>query len=84
MTGSDDSILEVLEESDSALSMKGIEVNSYVLGNTIPYPTIQRRVPKLVEAGLIDQLEEYDKWYLISEDGSAYLEGEHTPPDLED
>jgi predicted transcriptional regulator len=84
MTGSDDSILEVLEETDSGLSMKGIEVNSYLLGSKISYPTIQRRVPKLVEAGLIEQIESYDKWYVITEDGSAYLEGDHTPPDLED
>ena len=84
MTGSDDSILEVLRETGSALSMKGIEVNSYILGSTIPYPTIQRRLPKLVEADLVEQINEYEKWYLITENGSAYLEGDHTPPDIDD
>ena len=84
MTGSDDSILEVLQETDCALSMKGIEVNSELLGSRIPYPTIQRRIPKLVQSGLLKQVDKYGTWYTITEEGSAYLSGDYIPQELDE
>ena len=83
MTKSDDSILEVLDEFSGALSLRGIEVNSELLGRRVPYSTIQDRVPKLISGGLIKTVDEHEQWYLITDEGSAYLDGDHTPPELE-
>lgn len=84
MTKSDDSILELLDDVGYALSLKGIEVNSTIEGNRIPYSTIKRRVPKLVDAKLVRTVDEQERWYLITDNGKAYLEGDHTPPDIDD
>jgi predicted transcriptional regulator len=84
MTKSDDSILEVLNEFNGALSLRGIEVNSELLGRRVPYSTIQDRIPKLIDGELVETVDEHEQWYLITDEGSAYLEGDHTPPDLED
>jgi len=83
MTKSDDSILELLEHAGVALSLKGIEVNSQRLNNRIPYSTIKRRAPNLVESGLIEPVDGFERWYTITEEGSAYLAGDHVPPDLD-
>ena len=83
MTKSDDSILELLSEADVALNFKGIEVNSERKGNRIPYSTIKRRIPKLVNAELVQTVDDEDMWYVITDSGDAYLEGDHTPPDLD-
>jgi len=83
MTKSDDSILEVFEDLDCALSLRGIEVNSERMGRRIPYTTIQGRIVKLVDAGLVTTIDEKAQWYVITEEGSAYLAGDHVPPELD-
>ena len=82
MTKSDDRILEVLDDLGAALSMRGIEINSKILDNRVPYGTINDRLPKLIDAGLITTVDEHEQWYMISENGSAYLDGDYVPPDL--
>jgi len=82
MTKSDDTILEVLDEFRCALSLRGIEINSEIFSTRVPYRTIQGRVPKLIESGLVKTVDEHEKWYMITEKGSAYLAGDHVPPDL--
>ena len=55
-----------------------------ILGNRVPYGTISDRLPKLIKGRLVETVDEYEQWYLITEEGSTYLDGDHTPPDLKD
>lgn len=84
MTKSDDAILEVLDYTDAALSLKAITVNCNRMNRGISYTTSKRRVPKLVEAGLVEPIEENERFYVITENGRKYLQGEHTPADLDE
>lgn len=76
MTGSDDKILELLGESGVALNKRGIEVNFELGDEEISYSTIKRRLPKFVEAGLVEKVEAKGLYYQITEDGRQYLAGE--------
>ena len=75
MTGRDDIILELLSESGVALNKKGLELNLQRDGSDVSYSTLQRRLPKLEEAGLIEMVVEKGAWYAITDKGEAYLEG---------
>jgi len=76
MTGSDDTILEFLEESGAILNKKALEINLSAQNAGISYSTIQRRLPKLEDAGLVELVKEEGAWYRISERGEAYLQGD--------
>ncbi|WP_459191574.1 winged helix-turn-helix domain-containing protein [Halosimplex sp. J119] len=75
MTGSDDVILEFLEDSGAGHNLQGIANNFEDRGISISYKTVTRRLPKLYEAGLVDTLPGKGKYYAITEKGEAYLEG---------
>ncbi len=83
MTKSDDKILEVLEKLTGATTIRGIEVNSELWGIRVPYSTAKGRIPRLINAGLIRTVDQHEQWYMITEEGSAYLAGDHVPPDLD-
>jgi DNA-binding PadR family transcriptional regulator len=74
MTGYDDIILEVLEETGAVLNKKSIELNAELFNREISYSTIKRRMPKLVEAGLVDVYREKGPYYRITPLGRQYLD----------
>ncbi|WP_193787851.1 winged-helix domain-containing protein [Natrialba asiatica] len=84
MTGNDDSILEFLGENDVALAPRGLEINLQREGISISKRTIQRRVKKLHEKGLIEKVHENAGYYAITDKGRQYLEGELDASELED
>jgi len=84
MTGRDDIILEFLAESGAAHNKKGIEINLEENADRISYSTIQRRLPKLEEAGLVEQVREEGAWYQITDEGASYLEGEIDLSNMDD
>ena len=84
MTGRDDIILEMLSESGVVLNKRGLEINLQREEADISYSTIQRRLPKLEEAGLIEEIVEEGAWYAITEKGEAYLEGQEDLRDLDE
>ncbi|MBO4248398.1 winged helix-turn-helix transcriptional regulator [Halomicrobium sp. IBSBa] len=75
MTGRDDIILEFLDESGAILNKKALEINLNAEDAGISYSTIQRRLPKLKEAGLVELVIEEGTWYRITDRGQAYLQG---------
>lgn len=82
MTDSDDKILELLEESGVALNKRGLEVNFDLRDVDISYSTIKRRLPDLVEAGLLEVVRRKGPYYRITESGREYLQGNHKPPEI--
>ncbi|WP_158855609.1 winged-helix domain-containing protein [Halorhabdus sp. CUG00001] len=84
MTGRDDIILEMLSESGVVLNKRGLEINLQREEADISYSTLQRRLPKLEDAGLIEEVVEQGAWYAITEEGEAYLEGEADLRDTDD
>lgn len=83
MTGRDDIILEFLADSGAAHNKKGIEINLDLENKDASYSTIQRRLPKLEEAGLVEQVREEGAWYRITEKEEKYLEGEEDLRDMD-
>jgi len=81
MTSSDDTILELLEESGLALNKKAMHVNFKARGISISYNTIKRRIPKLADAGLVEELDDEPSYCRITDEGLAYLDGDHQPSD---
>jgi len=84
MTGNDDSILEFLEEHDIALPPRGLEINLQRENIGISYRTINRRLKRLQEEGLVEKVDEKSSYYAITEKGRAYLAAELDASDLED
>ncbi|WP_018259317.1 winged helix-turn-helix domain-containing protein [Halomicrobium katesii] len=76
MTGRDDIILEFLDESGAILNKKALEINLNAEEAGISYSTIQRRLPKLEETGLVELVIEEGTWYRITDRGRSYLQGE--------
>jgi len=76
MTGSDDVILEFLEDSGSGHNYQGIANNFEDRGIDISYTTLTRRLPKLEDAGLVRILPGKGRYYAITEKGEAYLRGD--------
>jgi len=84
MTGNDDSILEFLDERDVALSPRGLDINLDREGIGISYRTINRRLKRLHEEGLVEKADEERGWYAITDKGRKYLEGDLDASELED
>jgi len=84
MTGSDDRILEFLAESGAAHNFQGIVNNFADNGEDISYSTVKRRIPKLVDAGLIREIEGKGRYYAITDRGRAYLAGELDVEEIDD
>jgi len=76
MNQTDDRILEILDESGLILSPSVMSVN-------LDYSRswISERVGKLVEGGLVEQVD--DGYYRITDRGRAYLSGEINAEELE-
>jgi len=77
MNQTDDRILELLDESDLILSPSVIAKNLEYTRNWI-----SKRLSLLVNAGLIEQVDE--GYYVITDRGRAYLGGELDSDDLTD
>jgi len=80
MTKSDDAILELLEESGIAIPPRAIAFN---IGN-VSRPTVDRRLPKLEQAGLVDRYDDPQGYTEITDRGRAYLDGDLDADELED
>ena len=76
MTAGDDTILEFLHESGAILNKKALEINLDAENAGISYSTIQRRLPKLEQAGLVELVIEEGAWYRITQKGEKYLRGD--------
>jgi len=74
MTGSDDKILEVLADSGAAHNKRSIHVTFGLENVEISYQTIKRRLPKLVEAGLVEIVRQKGPYYRITDKGRQYLD----------
>ena len=75
MTGSDDLILEFLAESGAAHNLRGVVNNLTYRGESISYNTVQRRMPKLLDSGLVEEIPGQGSYYQITETGREYLAG---------
>jgi DNA-binding PadR family transcriptional regulator len=82
MTGSDDVILEFLQDSGAGHNYRGISNNFEDRNIDVSYKTITRRVPKLEEAGLVRTIPGDGRYFAITEKGEMYLEGEIDLRDL--
>lgn len=82
MKSKDDVLLEYLADVGSAEPLGVIYWNLEDRGlATFSYQTALRRLQRLVEAGLVHTPKTDTTYYQISDDGLAYLEGDHRPPD---
>ncbi|WP_241996851.1 ArsR family transcriptional regulator [Halorubrum sp. SD626R] len=80
MTKSDDAILELLDESNLTIPPMAIAFNI----ENVSRPTVDRRLPKLEEAGLVKRYDDPQGYTKITDRGRAYLAGEIDANDLED
>ena len=80
MTKSDDAILELLDECGIAIPPRAIAFNV----DNVSRPTIDRRLPKLEDAGLVERYTDPQGYTRITNRGRAYLVGELDASDLED
>lgn len=69
ITKSDDVILELLEECGIAIPPRAIAFNI----QNVSRPTIDRRLPKLETAGLVDRYDNPQDYTMITDRGRAYL-----------
>lgn len=83
MTLKDDIILEVLSESGLPMSQKNIEMGADYLDLEVSYPTIQRRLPALVDAGLVEVYDGSGPYFVITDSGKGYLSGDFDVTDAE-
>ena len=72
MTKSDDAILELLNESGIAIPPRAIAFNI----ENVSRPTIDRRLPKLEAADLVERYDDPQGYTRITDRGRAYLAGE--------
>ncbi|GAA1837845.1 hypothetical protein GCM10009682_63260 [Luedemannella flava] len=80
MTKSDPAILEFFEETGIAMPPAVVSYN--IVG--VSHPTVKRRLPNLVEHGLLEKVDDDRGYYQITDHGRAYLEGELDAKDLEE
>ncbi len=79
MTKSDPAILEVFEEAGIAIPPAVAEYN--LMG--VSKSTISRRLPVLVDHGLLERVDEDRGYYRITDRGRAYLSGELESDDFQ-
>ena len=79
MTKSDDAILELLDECGIAIPPRAIAFNV----DNVSRPTIDRRLPKLEDAGLVERYDDPRGYTRITDRGQAYLVGKLDADDLE-
>jgi len=79
MTKSDDAILELLDECGIAIPPRAIAFNI----ENVSRPTVDRRLPKLEEAGLVERYENPQGYTRITDRGRAYLSGELDADEIE-
>jgi len=79
MTKSDDAILELLDECGIAIPPRAIAFNI----ENVSRPTIDRRLPKLEAAGLVERYDDPQGYTRITDRGRAYLVGELDSDELE-
>ncbi|QCC58382.1 helix-turn-helix transcriptional regulator [Natrinema thermotolerans] len=79
MTKSDPAILEVFEEAGIAIPPAVAEYNLVGISKS----TVKRRLPVLVDHGLLEKVDDDRGYYRITDRGRAYLEGELDAEDLE-
>jgi len=82
MKPKDDVILETLDYTEAALSISGLELNSKIHTSGVSESNLYRRLPDLIEGGLIKKVGENERFYMITENGSDYLKGEYKPPEI--
>ena len=80
MTKSDDAILELLDESDLTIPPMAIAFNI----ENVSRPTVDRRLPKLEQAGLVRRYDNPQGYTVITDRGRAYLSGDLDADELED
>ncbi|WP_373190084.1 ArsR family transcriptional regulator [Halolamina sp.] len=80
MTKSDDAILELLDECGIAIPPRAIAFNI----DNVSRPTIDRRLPKLEDAGLVERYDDPQGYTRITDRGRAYLAGELDADELEE
>lgn len=78
MTKSDPAIIEVFGEAGIAMPPAVAEYNLQGVSKS----TIKRRIPHLVEHGLLEKVDERKGYYRITEKGKKYLVGELNAKDL--
>jgi predicted transcriptional regulator len=78
MTKSDDAVLELLLDTGIALPPAVIAFNI-----DVSHPTVRRRLPKLLEHGLVRKADEDKGYYEITEKGRQYLAGDLDASELE-
>ncbi len=79
MTKSDPAILELFSEAGIAIPPGVVAFNLTGVSRS----TIVRRLPVLVDHGLLEKVDEDRGYYQITERGRAYLEGQLEAGDLE-
>jgi predicted transcriptional regulator len=79
MTKSDPAILELFKETGIAMPPAVVSYN--IQG--VSHPTVKRRLPVLVDNGLLEKVEDQKGYYAITNRGRAYLAGELDADDLE-
>ncbi len=79
MTKSDDAILELLDECGIVIPPRAIAFNI----ENVSRPTIDRRLPKLEDAGLVERYDDPQGYTRITDRGRAYLAGELDADELE-
>ncbi|TYT61813.1 helix-turn-helix domain-containing protein [Natrialba swarupiae] len=79
MTKSDPAILEFFEEVGIAMPPAVVSYNL----DGVSHPTVKRRLPILVDHGLLEKVDTNRGYYEITDRGRSYLEGELEATDLE-
>lgn len=79
MSKSDPVILEVFGEAGIAMPPAVVDYNLHGVSKA----TIERRLPKLVEHGLLNKVDERRGYYEITRRGRNYLRGELSAEELE-
>lgn len=84
MTTSDETILEILGETEAALKPKHIWVNLHLKGIDVSRRTIMRRKDTLLDAGLIEEPERFPGYYRITDFAQEWLDENLEAEDLQD
>lgn len=67
-------VLQLLADSGLALPPRAVYVNLVREGATYSYKTVHRHLQELRDDGLVENPPEKEDYYLITDEGRAYLE----------